>query len=82
MTYYLTLNPGRGRQQQLRKAFNRINAVITQNRASLTSETYIYHDFRSLESVINDEPQEGEPDLKTTGNVRMTIQATVTEPIS
>ena len=80
LTYYLTMKPGKVRQQQLRKAFNRINAVINRNRAS--AGDYVYHDFQSLDASINDEPLEGEPDLQTTGNVRMTIQATVTEAIA
>ena len=82
LTYYLSIKPGRTRQKELRKAFNRINAVVNQNRASLTNEKYLYHDWQVVSSVINDEPQEDEPDLQQTGNVRMVLQATITEAIS
>ena len=81
LTYYLEMKPGKDRLKELRKAFNRINAVVNQNRHP-TPATYVFHDWRTLDTVINGEREEGEPDAQSTGIVRMTLQATVTEAIS
>jgi hypothetical protein len=80
LTYYLKMKPGRDRLEQIRKAFDRINAVVNVN--CTPSGTYVFHDWMVLESIINDEPLEGEPDLMSTGNVRMILQATVTEVVN
>lgn len=76
LTYYLELKPGRTRLQQLRKAFNRINSVVDDNRDTTTSG-YVFHDFKIIEAIINDAPEDGEPGLDSTGNVRMELQVLV-----
>ncbi len=80
LTYYLKMKPGKDRLKELRKAFNRINAVVNQNRHPIAD--YVFHDWRTLDTVINGDREDEEPDAQSTGIVRMTLQATVTEAIS